>query len=947
MLTDADIELAAQRKRNRYYNPNVIGPNGQSPYQVYGEGQVVPPPINPDPTGAQAAGNKTLEQMQAQQQEDVERLRATGMGQEPLTDTRPVVSGMLFAQPSTGVFNGPQGTPSFVSAHTTNDQLAEFARNDVARTRGTAGVGRGGVRAEPLPGTAAYEKNALAEEEKILDIYKKQREVLWSEEDRAANKTILQDKMQLGQVDLYKAQVQAATDAQTYAKNELMNPILKAEAEARLKELDNKNTLTTQEIEQRKQWKAMIDDNRPQPPPPVVQAEGKIMSAQSTAELQVPHYDLYSVAAVHNMPNEVRDTTQLGIWANTYRNPMELAQDAVVDGKHVILDSPYLGTFNNLNKEDQIKVNAAISDHLMPDQALERIIKESGLKPGDTGYQKFVSDFAYGVWKSYKEKGDPALKAFQEIVVQDKAQQAAKVAAQVVPLVQQVASPEIVTAILNSKVKTVEKYLAESEAAKVSGVSGALYAPGLRLSGAGKVGIDPFKAEAMTPEQISQTILTHMIAENKNDVPLVNALSSYMDKANRPEQVQVALDALVMPFNKGFKDAKEAIVKKQVEQKAKEKESETYAKENGFAVEFDPQTHDPVYFLDAAGARAYRNEPSELEKKELADAAGKLTADKLADPNFRRFLTKTPKEQNEVLDDIEGGKLAIEIDDKAFANSSVALKYKALTKEDLRLKLNALAKINGQPEIPAPPPPEPTESWHLSHLWDWIGEKQKPAAPVAATTPAAVTEQPVVAPTPVLTAEEVSKSMPERFKDPVTGKTYVKRSAPSTPTKPTPPAASAQTNPAVAPTAVVTPTPAPAPVLKSAAEIKQAEIDAQNEKTFAARPKPLTREEELDKYKASMGIPTSKEESATAQAKRMDTFKNLTKDLPVNFNMPPGIENAGWYVVKNELIKKFDLGGMTTSQDILPALVDKGLTDKQARQLINARFYLAKQKAKK
>jgi len=663
------------------------------------------------------------------------------------------------------------------------------------------------------------------------------------------------------------------------------------------------------------------------------QVEANIESAKTPQDIQATYNELKTALAAHGADQDTINGITVASMNASYRNPVELAVDRGAEY------TP-LYTVNNDNiKKVQADVDTALARKITPDDAVDEILSKNPDKAKDN---QFMLDVSMAVWNTYNKVGGDALKKAQEVVTQSKVKALGDLMVQLPN--PQTLSPQSIVA---------EQGNALSKATQEIKVATAIK-PGMKdlLLQRAQERLGNFKnIDGMSNDEIQLALLSQMGIKNSGNPAMLQLISetakriaTNTDRNLIPPALQQYMNAYVAAFApvaaKAVAEQRQKDAEEQDKRAKVEKEAQAYAEKNKFVVEFEPQTHKPIYFLDAAGARAYSNEPSELGKKELADAAGKITADKLADPNFRRFLTKTPKEQNDVLDDIEGGKLAIEIDDKAFANSSVALKYKALTKEDLRLKLNALAKINGQPEIPVPVAPEPTESWHLSHLWDWIGEKQKPAVTVAVTTPVPTT--PVE--TPVLQVGTVQKGYTYQGGDPADSKSWAKVSAPSE----TPPVvAPAPTKPGVVPTAVVTPSPTPTPAPKSDAEIKQAEIDAQNEKTFAARPKPLTREEELDKYKASMGIPTSKEESATAQAKRMDAFKNLTKDLPVNFQMPPSIENAGWYAVKNELIKEFDLGGFTTSQDIQQALVDKGLTDKQARQLINARFYLAKQKAKK
>jgi hypothetical protein len=112
---------------------------------------------------------------------------------------------------------------------------------------------------------------------------------------------------------------------------------------------------------------------------------------------------------------------------------------------------------------------------------------------------------------------------------------------------------------------------------------------------------------------------------------------------------------------KAAQDQKAEREKEQAKKTAKYDKDKKYADENGFVVEHDPLTDDPVYFTTAAGAEAYRREPSKEGKQRLATEAENLTKARLADPRYRRFIKLDDSKKSVVRETIDQAKMLYDL----------------------------------------------------------------------------------------------------------------------------------------------------------------------------------------------------------------------------------------------------------------------------------------------
>jgi hypothetical protein len=698
--------LSQQRRKDSRYNLDVIGPMGQSVGKTYGQSDVVPPeqpvvePENPTITAmrqkSETMQNQGLVESEARRLDFEFRNKMERPKEPGAIGTKGGQFGTGFGgesvwnQPTEGNLLG--GGDELIRAYHTDDQLAEFARANTQRTQGGTSRTRGGTRGEPLPGSGAYEKAALAEESKTLDIYKKQREILWAEEDRASQQTILQQNIGLGEANLARARIQTAKEAQDFADAELMRPVTQQKAIEELNKLKTENISSELKVEREKALNALITSTAPQLQP-TTQTKDQIMSAQTPKDTMPTHNDLYSVAARYNIPDSVRDNRQLGIWIDTYSNPMELAKDA---------DIKLTGDIAGVKQSDVSiyakDIRDAMTAHLMPDQAIKKILKESGKVPADKDYEQTAMNITAGVWQAYKKDGDAALPEMQAYIAQSEAEQRNRAAIKIDPLTQQVVMPEVVKAILATKQETIGRTLAAS---KTLGAGGTGYEPFgtlLEKQAYGQAGLEQFAAEGMSPELIKTTVLSYLLNETQD--PQAKAyLADQISTTSRDPALDPFLDALVIPFNKGYKAAKEEEVKKQTGRKAQE---DTNAK-NNLITKYDNEGKQVLFTNNEQGrklAALYDSIPMVSARKVIEQNTQERVLKEIGDqkrrPEIVKEINTIRKELDKIWDDRHDPKNALS---RTENRDEVKRRNMALISQ-LNPLLAELSKIDGTTVMP-------------------------------------------------------------------------------------------------------------------------------------------------------------------------------------------------------------------------------------------------------
>jgi hypothetical protein len=802
----------------------------------------------------------------------------------------------------------------------TNTQIEEMA-NQSARQGNQPGALSANQPGVPQMGGIAAEstdiqKNiALANRNK--DVFLQERDRLWDLQNKQFEEDVRRQKLGMGELSVQERQLQLAKDIDAFEQTQRMRPITERQKVAELVKTEGEAADSVAEINRRQYYERLLLE--PQQTPQ--QAANAVVTAANLKDINATWPDLKAVAENYNVPKDTIAKVYNGRAATTYDNPLEFVRD-------IGIKTDELGPITKINPLDASTtelIQTANQNNRPPDQALKEILKELNISKGDKNYVQTALDVAYGIQQVYNEAGNTAKQNAQETIAESNVQQGNKAVAQMTPLAQQVVMPDVVNSILASKQGAMDELLTASEMSKQGGTQEAGYSFGLRNKAFGRVGVNPRLAEIMSPEQIKQTVFDYLIQENRNDKQFVNFM---VDQKNRPAsqrdaKLEMFADSIVAPFNKGKKEAlaeaeKEQVKRDKIAQDYADKEQEVY---------FDPKNDEPHVL--PKGSLAQLATLSTPERVGYLQRAELISQKQLNDPNFKQFLKKPEAEKNEIYESINTAKQVITLGQQGLitADAIPILKgYKPTSVKELHTVINELSKTNGLPEL-EPLPEKSLEVSKLREFWNSLTNNQKIEQPTTTTTPVSepVAEQPVTENKPVLTPEETAKTLPQRIRMP-DGRIMVRQTM-ATPTPDAPiistPAPVKSSEPPV-----VTPSPVePVVKTKSAAEIAFEKRDREQREKF-------------------YGVTAAREKLEKEQIDRINKFNKLTADAPINDSPIPPVSDQTSDVLQD--LKKNDLVSLFANiNNMEQSLIDKGYTAEQARQLINARYYLLKQKAKK
>jgi hypothetical protein len=633
---------------------------------------------------------------------------------------------------------------SFITAYHTNTQLGLLANNDPDTTSAftkrrddlwtnqnkdyydTLRQQKLGLNEETIQGKqidAMTKAQTLIEQSALapLNVAKTSAEVTGLQNKNAAEEA-------LAPITRAKALAELKDLQNKNAAEEALAPITRAKALAELKDLQNKNDLSAIQLEQKKYLLNVLTSPTPQR---VVEPSSKLASdlksAKSIEDAGPAWSQLNRLATDYNVPAKSLQRLYIGRLAITYQSPRELAEDIGVKLPQTPID-----TFQRSDiAEHADAINNAINSGMTPDDALKSILKETGLSKGDKNYPQTVLNISLGIIDAYKADGESALAETQKAIAESETATLNRLAPRMNEVTVNSATPEGVRDLLAGQQQRFDQLMQTAEQAAATGDKDDMATSvALKQKAFQEIGFAS-RPLNMSAEQIKQAAIRHMIDTYQGDPQSRTFLEAQLDPAKRNPDFDQYLAPIVPEFRKG---AKAFEVKEAQEQDKRDKITKE-ATDKGLVTRFNPNDNKPVFFTTAAQADQYDRAPA-ADKPAIAAGAQALTEAQLSNPNYMRFIKKSDKDKDAIIEDLQTGTDILASTDILDGQHPLFKKYNVLTKDELRFRLNELAKINGQPEIPAPEEPPPTDSWHLSHLWNWIGEKQKPETPVAATTQA-------------------------------------------------------------------------------------------------------------------------------------------------------------------------------------------------------------------
>ncbi len=558
------------------------------------------------------------------------------------------------------------------------------------------------------------------------------RDNLWDTQNRRFEQDVQGQKLRLGELQIQRAQTEAqrAEEDLIAEQNrnlaaEFLMPVSHAKAMEELRELENKNRLTENELARQDYYKNLLTKPEPQKSSvtPATTAS-TLLEAESIQDAGPAWDNLKVLSTTHNVPSQTLNQLYTGRLAITYTTPMEMVKDIGIKPP----ESDIIA-INAVDTQTTGLIDDALANNMPPDKALKQVITDLGLDKASKEYKQKAVDLAYAVMKRYNDAGEAALKDAQAAIAAHNERMAQAATNQLQSIPQQVSTSAGVLAILQSTAQSMQDLLTASESAKAGGTGSAPYSAMLEEKAYGKAGISPMMAEAMQPEQIRKAVMQHLIKENEGDLQFTSWMQDQAGKppAQRDQRLETFLDAIVLPFNKGYEQARQEEIKKS-EQRDKITMDNL---EKGLTTEWNEQGK-PVTFSDPARAEEYRRADT-AKRREIA---ARETADILAWKGNETFRKLPPADQAEIRSDIEAARLILQSD--TVDPNSGFMKEKGLkTKKEVQSWMNAQVKANGfkidVPEITG----KNDEKGFFSRLFGfWGGDnEQAPATqqPISAT----------------------------------------------------------------------------------------------------------------------------------------------------------------------------------------------------------------------
>lgn len=586
-----------------------------------------------------------------------------------------------------------------LSAYTTNAQIAELAQGNTDATRA----------------------------------FTLRRDNLWDTQNSRFEQDVQGQKLKLGELAIQRAQTEAqrAEEDLIAEQNrnlaaEFLMPVSHAKAMEELRELENKNRLTENELARQDYYKDLLTKPEPQKSSvtPATTAN-TLLGVESIRDANPAWDNLASISVSHNVPLNTINQLYVGRLSATYDTPMEMMQDIGINPPNTDIVA-----INAVDMQTTGLIDDALAKNMPPDKALKQVITDLGLDKASKEYKQKTVDLAYAVMKRYNDAGEAALKDAQAAIAAHNERMAQSAASQLQSIPQQVSTSAGVLAILNSTQQAMQDLLTASESAKAGGTGSAPYSAMLEEKAYGKAGISPMMAEAMQPEQIRKAVMQHLIKENEGDLQFTSWMQDQAGKppAQRDPRLETFLDAIVTPFNKGYEQARQEEIKK-----AEQRDKITMDNlEKGLTTEWNEQGK-PVTFSDPARAEEYRRADT-AKRREIA---ARETADILAWKGNETFRRLPPADQAEIRSDIEAARLLL-ASDTVDPNSGFMKEKGLRTKKEVQSWIAGTIKANGfkieVPEIAG----KNDEKGFFGRLFDfWGGDnEQAPAIQQPAATPA-------------------------------------------------------------------------------------------------------------------------------------------------------------------------------------------------------------------
>lgn len=506
---------------------------------------------------------------------------------------------------------------------------------------------------ETLATPAVAERIKKADFDRAYSILSNQREEKYADEVRQIE--IATKQAELG---IKKAMVDAAPTIEAERKADVklkeaaIDNLPNAEKDAAIKRLKEE-----QELEALRRTNKIVAGAFGEitgPTKSTEQVASDIEAAKEPKDIQATFNEIQDTLLTHGADTRVIFDVALTALNASYRSPVELAAEN---------GAPYtpLYTVNNENvKKVQADAEEALGRLRPSDAAVEEILAKYPEKAKD---EQFIRDVSMAVWDTYNKAGVTALQRAKDYIAQSKVKAVSN-------LLTQLPAPETLTpqSIIAAKQDALSKARLEANAIAVSD-------PRLKpiLEQKAQERLGGFKnIDGMTDTEIKLALLTQMGLKNTGNPAMLSLISETAKRIETGADIDKIHPELMRYLNtyvaqyapvaaKAAQEQKAEREKEQAKKTAKYDKDKKYADENGFVVEHDPLTDDPVYFTTAAGAEAYRREPSKEGKQRLATEAENLTKARLADPRYRRFIKLDDSKKSVVRETIDQAKMLYDL----------------------------------------------------------------------------------------------------------------------------------------------------------------------------------------------------------------------------------------------------------------------------------------------
>ena len=412
----------------------------------------------------------------------------------------------------------------------------------------------------------AERKLAEKDRARAMAIYTQQREQAYAEEVHAYKTA--KEKHDLNMWPLEEQRIESENKARSQATADAIDL-----APLKKKELEQKVAQGAISLEdQRKLQSEIAEATRPLPGNAGADA---IANAKQPSDIQQPVVEMQRTATLHGIPEPVANMVQLGQFAGTYANSLELMQDSI----HESPQAEAIRTLTGTKVLAHISAaKTALAQNLTPDEAVNQILTDVKADPSDKGYTQLAHEVSEAVLRTYKEDSKTALTDHQAGIAQSKAAISQSGAAQLAGLIPQLDDTAKVAGMIADQEKRITTLTQIAGRPQKQGEETNRQISRADMALNKEYGFDTTVHGQQNPKQVRDYVLSSMYERFKGDPKLANFWATQKQRNNEDKPldpaIQPIMDAAEARWSKSDTALQADIKKKKAEYELKEAEKD-------------------------------------------------------------------------------------------------------------------------------------------------------------------------------------------------------------------------------------------------------------------------------------------------------------------------------------------------------------------------------------